>query len=371
MNLTRSSSDSALPTVTLAALAIALLSSPGCETFDGPPEPYLPDAQGGLLSDPAAPLRIKFTKPIDPATLKLSLVPLEVDAQDRLSDERGVPDTDIRVLNPLFIHNPAELSADFNGSSTLAEDNTLFTATLKSRLPVGQRLTVLVEPGLANTTNGLTLNVRRRLSFALDFKCSNKGTSIAKSGPYFFLLNVETPLALQVQLYAWLEIDPVTGAFVGQFSNADRLPNAGKCPAACTGVGEVCQTSPAPACVLASEKARGVDDYVDFFPQEDPVLGYGVTVQGCLEDQDGQTAALATAPANLGIKSPPIAIDALTVVSVFKADERGVLRGTGAGAADNARLGTGNLGRAAGTVLGRSLSDTEAPANIPRPPSAP
>lgn len=355
----------------LAVLALGTLSSPGCETFDGPPEPYLPDAQGGLLSDPAAPVRIKFTKPIDPATLKLSLVPLEVDAQDRLPDERGVPDTDIRILNPLFIHNPTELSADFNGTSTLGEGDTLFTATLKSRLPVGQRLTVLVEPGLANTTNGLTLNVRRRLPFALDFKCSNKGSNIAKSGPYFFLLNVETPLALQVQLYAWLEIDPITGAFVGQFSNADRLPNAGKCPAACAG-DEVCQTSPTPKCVLASEKAQGVDDFVDFFPQEDAILGYGVTVQGCVEDQDGgQTAALATAPANLGIKSPPVAIDALTVVSVFKADAAGTLRGTGGGSADNARLGTGNLGRAAGTVLGRSLSDAEAPANIPRPPSTP
>ena len=268
----------------LLTLAFAALTSPGCETFDGPPEAYLPDASGGLLSDPRAPVRIRFTKPINPDTLKLELVPLEVDAQDRLPDERGVPDTDVRILNPLFIHNPLELSADYNGTSTLEENDTLFTATLRSRLPVGQRLAILIEPGLANTTNGLTINVRRRLPFALDFKCSNRGTQIAKSGPYFFLLNVETPLALQVQLYAWLDIDPVTGAFVGQFSNADRLPNAGKCPTGCGG-DEVCQTSPTTKCVLASDKAESVDDYVDFFPQDDETLGYGVTVQGCVEDQ--------------------------------------------------------------------------------------
>ena len=58
-------------------------------------------------------------------------------------------------------------------------------------------------------------------------------------------------------------------------------------------------------------------------------------------------------------------------MSVFKADENGTLRGTGGGSADNARLGTGNLGRAAGTVLGRSLSDAEAPPNIPHPPTSP
>ncbi len=354
----------------LLLLAFAALTSPGCETFDGPPEAYLPDAMSGLLSDPSAPLRIRFTKPIAPETLKLYVVPLEVDAQDHLPDERGIPDTDSnRVLNPLFLHNPLELSADYNGTSTLEENNTLFTATLRARLPVGQRLAVLIEPGLANTTNGLITNVRRRLSFALDFKCSNKGTQIATSGPYFFLLNVETPLALQVQLYAWLDIDPITGAFVGQFSNADRLPNAGKCPSACAS-DEVCQTSPTPKCVLASEKAQSVDDYVDFFPQDDALLGYGVSVQGCIEDQGSGTAALATAPANLGIKSPPVSIDALTVVSVFKADENGTLRGTGSGSADNARLGSGNLGRAVGTVLVRSLTEAEAPANIPRPPSA-
>lgn len=357
--------------VSLCLLLGAALTSPGCETFDGPPEPLLPDAQTGLLSDPAAPLRIKFSKPINPDTLKLYVVPLDVDALDHLPDERGVPDTDVTILKPLFIHDPSTLTTDFNGTHTLEEGNSLFVATLRSRLPVGQRLAVLVEPGLANTTNGLTINVRRRLPFALDFKCSNKGTALAKTGAYFFLLNVETPLALQVQLYAWLDIDPETGAFVGQFTNADRLPNVGKCSPACTGVGEVCQTSPAPArCVLASEKTPSENDYVDFFPQLDPVLGYGVTVRGCVEDQEGgKTVALATAPANLAIKAPPVTIDALTVVTAFSVDDTGVLRGTGGGSADNARLGNGNLGRAAGSVVGRALSEAEAPADIPRPPA--
>lgn len=355
----------------LCALLAAAFTSPGCETFDGPPEPSLPDTSAGMLSDPAAPLRIKFSKPIDPRTLKLYVVPLDVDAQDRLPDERGLPDTDIRTLNPLFVHDPITLTTDFNGEHTLEENDSLFVARLRSRFPVGQRLAVLVEPGLANTTNGLTTNVRRRLPFALDFKCSNKGTKIAKSGAYFFLLNVETPLALQVQLYAWLDIDPVTGAFIGQFTNADRLPNVGKCSPGCAS-SEVCQTSPAPSrCVLASEKTPSEEDFVDFFPQLDPTLGYGVTVRGCIEDQDDETAAFATAPANLTIKAPPVTIDALTVVTAFKVDERGVLRGTGGGSADNARLGSGNLGRAAGSVLGRALSEAEAPADIPHPPAQP
>lgn len=351
-------------------LSATALVSPGCETFDGPPEPALPDARAGLLTDPAAPLRIKFSKPIAPDTLKLLIVPLDVDAEDRLPDERGIPDTDVRVLNPLFRHDPS-LSTDYNGTHTLEEDNTLFVATLRSRFPVGQRLAVLVEPGLANTTNGLTINVRRRVAFAYDFTCSNRGSQIAKTGAYFFLLNVEAPLALQVQLYAWLDIDPETGAFVGQFTNADRLPNVGKCSPGCAST-EVCQTSPAPSkCVLASEKTPSEDDYVDFFPQLDPLLGYGVTVRGCVEDQEDGTVALATAPANLTIKAPPVTIDALTVVTAMKVDANGVLRGTGGGSADNARLGSGNLGRASGTVLGRALSEAEAPADIPRPPAEP
>lgn len=349
----------------LALGFVPLLFSPGCETFDGPPEPSLPDARGGLLSDPGAPIRVKFSKPIAPDTLKLYVVPLEVDAQDRLIDEREESEVDRAELKPLYMHD-VELPGDYGGSSALSDGDTVFSVFLKSRLPVGQRLAVLVEPGLANTTNGLTTNVRRRLPFALDFKCSNRGTQRAQSGRYFFLLNVEEPLALQVQLYAWLDIDPETGAFLGQFTNADRLPNAGQCPSACSG-DEVCQTSPTKACVLASEKAQGVEDFVDFFPQLDPVLGYGVTVRGCAEDQDDGTVAIATAPANLVINSPPVTIDALTVVTAFK-DDGGVLRGTGGGAADNARFGTGNLGRASGTVFGRALRDGEGPADIPRPP---
>ena len=341
-----------------------------CETFDGPPEPSLLDARAGLLSDPAAPVRVKFSKPIDPGTLKLYLVPLDVDEQDHLPDERGAPATDIRVLDPIYVHNPIDLTSDFGGASVLQENDTLFVATLRARLPVGQRLAVLVEPGLANTTNGLVTHVRRRLPFALDFQCSNKGTKIGHTGAYFFLLDVETPLALQVQLFAWLDVDENTGRFIGQFTNADRLPNVGKCAATCAS-DEVCQTSPEARCVLASDKAQTVDDFVDFFPQLDATLGYGATIQGCIEDQNDTTAALATAPANLVITSPPVSIDALTVVTALASDPDGVLRGTGGGSADNARLGTGNLGRAAGTVHARSLRDSETPPNLPHPPAAP
>ena len=58
----------------LFALCVGILvGAPSCETFDPPPEPALVGELDGLLTDPAAPVVLRFSEAIDPATLTPSV----------------------------------------------------------------------------------------------------------------------------------------------------------------------------------------------------------------------------------------------------------------------------------------------------------
>jgi hypothetical protein len=332
-----------------------------CETFQPPPEGFV---EGGtVLADPAAPLVVRFTKAFRPETLKVEVVPYDVDNEGNLADEVGDGSGD---LHAYFTHDPTQADptqVDFGGTADIGADRlTIFPIAL----PVGRKLAVLVEPGITSSATGVASKVRGRILFSYEFKCSHKGTKLLTTGPYVFLIDVESPLGTQIQLFGQIRVDQATGDFVGQFTNADRNRDGSRCPGGCKPE-DACQTVPAPACVAPSVKAGSVDEWPDYIPNVTPPTGYTFLAHGCAEDV-GDAVAMGIEPVDLVVQQPAVTAQGLVVLCSFQRDAQGVLRATGTGTAAQIVLGTKGFGAAKGTVHARSLPPDQLPAGIPFPP---
>jgi hypothetical protein len=347
----------------LFALSIALL--PACQEYHGPPEASLAGATNGLLPDTKAPIVVLFSKPVDPPTLKLAIAPYVVDDEGNLPDEQGNTDA---PLNALFSTDPTD--GDMGGVSTLSNDGKGLTITPTAALPAGAPLVLLLEPGLSDKA-GVATRVRKRIVFGYEFdvKCDAPST-VFPSGTYFMLAAVKKPIPTQVRLFMAIEVDPVTGAFVGQFTKADRNPDPNRCPTPCdpSSMTPVCETLPAPPkCVPKSQQAGSVDEFPDYVPDPGPPAGYSFTVKGCVVDQDDTRATFATLPVDVATPMPPVTLRNLTLKSLFALGDDGVLRATGSLSADDVLIGVTASGAAAGDVTARSIPADQVPAGLPQP----
>jgi hypothetical protein len=343
----------------LFAAATALL---GCAEYDGPPEVTLANQVEGLLPDPTQPIVLQFSEPPDPGTLRVKLARFDTDAEGNLLDEDdpALP----TELAPAFVHEPG--LTDEGGTSEMVDPTTM-RITLNSTLPIGPSLVLILEPHLADMSGNETL-VRKRLQFGYKFECKGMtGTQVVTSGAYFFLADIEEPIATQLQLLVVLDVDAATGLFVGQFTNADRNRDPNRCPTPCA-EDQACQLIPTPKCVIPSEKAGTVDEYPDWVPNFETITGYTFTATGCVEDQADGTAAFINAPVDVTIQSPPVTVKAITLGTSFTLDTEGVLRGTGSVSATEVFLGTSPSGSVSGSLTARSIPEGEAPPNLPKPP---
>jgi hypothetical protein len=234
---------------------------------------------------------------------------------------------------------------------------------------VGPQLVLLVEPGLVSTS-GRERRVRTRLRFAYGVKCPPQAAATKfESGTYFALLEVEKPLGTQIQLFGAIDVDPATGAFVGQFTNADRNLDGSRCPTAC-GPSDACRLLPSPACVAPSTAAGTVDEYPDFVPNAQPPTGYSFEVHGCAVD-DGDAVDVLTAPATMVVTRPNVTVQGLTMTAQFARGPDQVVRATGSLTADETLLGTTALGAGKGTMTAlRVPDDRVTPGVPPAPPRA-
>ncbi|MEO6419982.1 MAG: hypothetical protein ABIP39_11270 [Polyangiaceae bacterium] len=352
-----------IPTLLLHSLffALALALTPACEKYVAPPAATIDGIQDGVLADSNAPLVVRFSKSVDPSTLRVKVVTLELDADGHFSDERGDQSTD---LKPLFSHDPDD--GDKGGVAELLDDDTTLKITPKGRFPVGPKLAVLIEPGLSNRTGDMTA-VRKRLLFSYAFTCSGKGTQLLTSGAFFFLLDINEPVGALLKQFVSIVVDPATGKLQAQFTGALRIRDPNRCPTPCTAT-EVCRLLPKPACVIPSTRPDSVDEFPDFFPSVDPP-GYTLATLGCAED-DGDAVTLSTEPANLVTSEPQVTVKGLVVTVSMSRDPAGILRGTGTVSGGDVLLGTAPVGAAVGAVTVRSIPSNEAPMNIPQPPPA-
>jgi hypothetical protein len=361
-----------IASLTLLLLAVAVAIGASCQTYVAPPEATLLGLSNGVLTNPAAPLVLQFSKAIDPSTLKLEVIKFDPDSEGQLPDETG--DASVS-LDPLFSHDgtatgdagDAGAGVDQGGRGTLDATHTVFTIEPLARLPVGPKLAILIEPGLWDAGHDATAQtaVRRRLLFSYAFSCEGSGTKLVTSGAYFFLLDVQEPLGTQIKVLADLDVDSATGKFVGQFTFASRKTDPARCSPACT-MGNVCETLPPPSmCVVPSTRAGSADEWPDFYANSTPPVGFSFTVTGCAEDQPDGTATLGTQPANMVVQSPPVSVDGLVLLTSFtKSGDDLVATGTVTG--DNIVFGTANLGSGHGDVLAQAIPASQAPP-IPAP----
>jgi hypothetical protein len=344
--------------ILLLSLSAAL--SLGCETYDAPPAPFIEGGENGVLEDPKAPLVVAFAEPVDPATINIKLIRLATDIEGNLGDEDADPETDIDVLYS------NDTIGESGGTSELLDNNSRLRITPNAPLPIGAKLAVLVEKGLKDL-NGNTTATRKRLTFGYTFKLEcNAPSAVFQSGYYFLLADIKKPLQVQVQLWSYLEMDPVTGKVRGQCTNADRIKDPNRCPTPCTD-GNVCRLLPEPACVKASEKAGTVDEYSDYLPNVIPPTGYTFSVEGCLKDQPDGSVAFVTAPTDVIVQQPAVTLRNVTMTASLTKDATGVVRGGGSLAADEVLIGINASGKGEGSLDMRSISADEAPKDVPKP----
>lgn len=344
----------------LFATGAIAVGGPACERYEAPPTATIAGLQDGLLFDSKAPLVLSFGQPIDLATLDFKVATLATNLEGELGDEDDDPDTELRVL---IGHDPVE--GDRGGHVELDPDGSTVRFVTDSALPVGPKLVVLVEPGLKGT-NGTELRYRVKIPFSYSVRCS-AGTRAEnfKSGVYFVLLEVEQPLGTQIQLFASIDVDPATGAFVGQFTNGDRNPDGTRCPTPCKDI-DRCRLLPAPECVQPSLRAGTADEHTDFVPNTALPTGYSFSVEGCAVD-DGDGAGVVSAPATMVVQSPHVTVEGLTMTGFFGPDATGSVRGTGSLTADTVYLGTTKLGTGKGSMTATLIPEDKVPPDVPPP----
>ncbi|MCW5832170.1 MAG: hypothetical protein KIS78_06950 [Labilithrix sp.] len=345
--------------VLMLAAAILIAAAASCERYEAPPRPTIQGLTSGVLDDPRAPLVIDFGTSIDPDTLFVKIALFETDIEGTLADEDDDPDNELRVL---VRRDPLE--GDLGATADVDAAGGRLTLTLDSALPVGPKLVLLVEGGLRSPT-GTVSRHRVRVPFSYVVKCVEQPSAFAV-GTYFVLLDVEQPLGTQIQLLAYVDVDPNTGALTGQFTNADRNPEQ-KCPSACPST-DVCRLLPAPECVAPSTRAGSVEEWPDFVPNAPPPTGYSFLVQGCAVD-DGAASGVFTAPTTMVVESPKVTVEGLTMTASFAPGADGVVRATGSLTADVVRLGTNPLGPGKGSMSAVRLPDDRVPPDVPRPPA--
>lgn len=348
----------------LAALigALAVRALPSCETYVPPPTATIEGLASGILANPLAPIVLKFTTPVEASTVSVVVAPFTIDAYGNLPDETG----DGGSLGVLVRH---DARGDLHGKATLSADGTTLTLTPSpvGWLPTGPSLVLLVNPGLTSKTTGAVLHYRERIPFSYPASCGKAGATTFRSGDYFFLLTVSTPLPIVLKTFAAIDVNPLTGEFYGQFTAALRNSDPNRCQPPCSG-GDVCERVPAEKCVAMSDPPVSVEEYPDYVAKATAPNGYTFEMHGCASAEgDAGAVNILTSPGELNVPSPAVSIQGLTFTAQFAPVDGGAVLASGSLTATKTYLGASALGAGAGTLQAISIPDGGAPANLPQP----
>lgn len=349
--------------VRLVAFSLFVLAlAAGCPKYDGPPEAAIVGIEDGILGDPTAPIVVAFHEPIDIDTLKVKIVRFETDPEGEL----------LPGLEPLYLRDPLELF-DVGGRSSLDETKKYFTIEATVTYPIGPQLALVIEPGLADLA-GNVWNVPIVLKFGFEFDCGSGEEEAAEptelpSAVYFMLADVEEPLQTQLQLFFDMRVDPETGDWKGQLTNADRDPTIDCSPfgLSCDPENEVCRTLPEPDCVEPSLKAATAAEYPDYYPNDTPPVGYTFGGIGCARDVEEGRWASANAPTDVKVESPNITVKGITFNLEITLGPDGLLTGGGTFTGQQVFLGVTASGTGSGTVVMVQVPPDLVPDDVPAP----
>jgi hypothetical protein len=284
--------------------ALFALALPACETFDPPPKPIVEGLENGVMKkEPNEPLVVRFSEPIVQSSLRLKLVKAVMDAEENLLDEQDPPDLKGFKASTLVAfdgetHKPSDEPEETEKNYGGKFDLTATGLTIQPTKPfeVSTPYLMLVEPGLQDLDGHKTVP-RIRLPFT--YELQGGGPTTLPTGYYYFLLNVDY-LAVQIQVFTYMDVDPVTGIWRARFTNGNRLAQLNardECkPLSCGGDTPICALLPKPRCVKPSEKQTKLDQFVDFLPEAEPPNGYFFIADGFAKDETNGTTAFGTAP---------------------------------------------------------------------------
>ncbi|MBK8256111.1 MAG: hypothetical protein IPK82_26010 [Polyangiaceae bacterium] len=345
---------------------LTAVCSPGCEDYVGAPRPAIIGLEQGTLSDLKAPLAIGFDRAIDPATLQLKVVRLIVDEEGFLGDEDADGETELDIL---YSYDALAKFPNEGGKGTFNAANMAISIVPEKPFPVAEKLAILVEAGLSDAEGVHKTILRERIPFTYLVKLNCAPSADFVTGAYYFLGEVTKPIGTQVQLLAWLDVNPDTGEFVGAFVNGDRNRDASRCTPfglSCTD-DQACRTIPEPACVPPSEKAASVDEYPDYLPNYEPPTGYFFNATGCVDGQSGDKIFFVNQPVDVVVQSPAVSLVNTVLTATFEKDSEGVLRGGGTITAEKVFLGKIDSGTAEGQISARLIPAEEVPPGLKKP----
>lgn len=316
----------------------------GCQTFDPPPKVTIENVENGVMkTEPDAPFVLRFSEPIKRSTLKAKLVKAVLDPEGFLLDEKDPPDPAGFLANTLVAFDgadPENEDKSFGATFALSDDNLSMEVT--TGFEISAPYLALVEPRLEDKDGHFTLP-RQRLPFT--FQLEGGGPTTLPTGYYYWLFDIEPPpLQTQIQVYAYMQVDPATGQWRAIFTNGNRRPalNARPgCPS-CSGETPVCALIPTPRCLKPSEKQSALGEFVDFLPEPDPPDGYTFIADGFARDEPDGRITLGTAPflIDITIGTGNIHIEAINtkVIGAFDDDGTGRLVATGSISVDRVDL---------------------------------
>ncbi len=346
---------------------LALLSLAACEEFDPPPSVTIANNENGvMLQNPDQPLELLFSEPYLPSSLSVKVVESVLDAEGNLLDEQSPPDLEAFVASTLVAYDgsrPDDASATFGATFETGSDRLL----IRHDTPFdwSSPLFLLVEPGLEDRDGHVTLP-RKRLPFT--YALTEGGPNSLPTGYYYFLMDVEF-LATQIQVFAYMDVDPESGEWRAIFTNANRLPELNQragCPS-CSGDYPICalHSVQAPECVRPSLKQGTVAEFRDFLPEPDPPNGYIFIANGLARDVGADRIAFGTAPfvidVTIGIGGVNVKTEGTTVTGAFLRDPNDASRwlATGSIKVDQVFVNGGSSGETKGQFTAMTLSNAE------------
>ena len=321
----------------IAATLIAVSAVLGCETFDPPPDVQIANSDNGVMTaPPEEPLVLEFSEPFVRSSLRMKVVAATVDPEGNLLDEQSPPKLDEFSASTLLAYDgkrPDDPASTFGATFDVTNDR--LVATRAEPFGWSAPFLVLIEPGLKDAEGNVTVP-RRRLPFT--YILPGGGPTTLPTGYYYFLMNVDY-LSTQIQVYAYLEVDPETGIWRAIFTNANRRPELNSragCPASCPDDTPICALHPSAGCVKPSLKQLEVEHYTDFLPEWDPPDGYTFIADGFARDEPDGSIAMGTAPflidLNIGSGGVNVRAEGTKVTGTFRPDanqpERWVAEGS-------------------------------------------
>lgn len=307
----------------------------GCQTFDPPPKVTIQGSENGVMkTQPDEPFVLLFSEPIRQGSFKTKLVKAVTDGEGNLLDEQDPPDLEAFLANTAVAFDGADPeNEDKSYGATFDLTDTQLSMEVGAGFQISAPYLAIIEPKLEDKDGHFTLP-RQKLPFT--FQLEGGGPTTLPTGYYYWLFDIEPPpLQTQIQVFTYMKVDPATGHWRANFTNANRraaLNSRPGCPA-CADLTPVCALIPTPRCVKPSDKQIDIAEWVDFLPEKDPPDGYYFIADGFARDEADGKISLGTAPflidINIGAGNINIRAENTKVIGAFEMDTNGRLVATG------------------------------------------